>query len=124
MAGSSSTIRIGRSGIAALHHRGEWQRDLETAAHTRLATDVNAPAVLLDNATANKQPQAHAGKLPIIHIRGAVETFEDMRQILSWNADALIADTDIGAIGIRPDLQAHIAALRAVFDAIFDQIFQ
>ena len=75
-------IRIGRSGMVVLHHRRKWQLDLEAAARARPAADMDAPAVLLDNATANKQTQAHPGKLPIVHIRGTIETFEDMRQIV------------------------------------------
>ena len=72
--------------------------------------------MLFHNATADEQAQPHAGELAIVNIPSAVEAFEDMRQIVRRDANALIGDQTVtlrnapqiapGAkteLGIRPE---------------------
>src|ERR1041384_1435932 len=69
----------------------EEQGDGEDAAATRRGIDPEPPAVPLDDAPADVQPQAQPFGAAVGGIRGPVEGLEESRPLLRRDADAAVA---------------------------------
>src|SRR5690242_11590628 len=72
--------QVGGSSLSCAVLRGcGGQSHMERAAAAGGAGDPDAPAMLLGNAPADEQPQAHPGEAPVVHVRAAVEALENVR---------------------------------------------
>ena len=106
-AGAISDSLSGRRQLRPLHDR---QLDDEGRSLARPAFDANAPAVVVDDAVADRQ--AEAG--PLAAFLRREERVEDAAQVLRRNADAIVDERqeDVALLGARADLQLA-AAVRA-----------
>src|SRR5437762_2304334 len=97
---SSSTTRTRVSGMAGREGEGKG------GAQARRAPNVDVPAVLLDDAVDEREPEARPLRL------GREEGFEHVRDVARRNALAGIADRDLERVAANGDRDAKLAALR------------
>src|SRR5437868_12088667 len=78
------------------------------------ALDADPPVVLLDDLPADAQAQAAAAVALAVGLLGRVERLEDQPQLLRRDADAGVADADLGHLRawVLADLDRQPAAAR------------
>src|SRR5262245_23456274 len=115
ISGSSSTTNTGCLVVAIVspfpRGRPGGQADAEDAAAADLALDVDAAAVVADDAVADRQPQPR----PLPHRLGGEERLEGVRQVLRADAAAVVLDLDHRPsllAGPRADLHDAAGAAR------------
>src|SRR6476620_1110827 len=103
-----------------------WGRDrqshMECAAGGGRACRPDAPAMLLGNAPADEQAQAHPGEAPVVYVRTAMEALENMRQVFHGNTNARVADGEIVIAVLPTELDLHGAAFGTVLDGVLHQV--
>src|SRR5437588_777553 len=87
------------------------------------ATGLDPPALRLDKAAADRQPETGAGAPAILRL-DAIELVEDAFEIARRDARPLIDDLDPGNIAVAPGPQVDAAAGRRIFGGVVEQIEQ
>src|SRR5690606_21415682 len=90
-------------------------------AHTKLALNLDRPAVRLDNQLGDGQPQPGAGDRSVGRF-DAVELVENARLLLWPDAHALIRHADLHAAIYPSHGYRYRAAIRRVFDRVGDEV--
>src|SRR4051794_23559749 len=82
---------------------------------------VNGAAVQFDNLAADIEAQAH----PAAAVRaGLIIAAEDLVTVFRGNADSMIDYADAGALTVKGHIHLDLAAIRAKFDGIIQQVRQ
>src|SRR5712692_7963008 len=91
---------------------------------TPRAAGPDAPAMLLDNLSAEVEAKSHPGELPIVHVCSPPKALEDVRHVVRGYANAVVGHREVGSVLIPRQLDAHLATARAVLHGIFNQIVE
>src|SRR6266851_835920 len=87
------------------------------------APGLDAAALRLDKAAADRQPQPGAGATAVLRL-DAVELIEDPFEIVRRDARSLIDDLNQGEFTVAPRPQVDAAAGRRIFRGVVEQIEQ
>lgn len=100
--------------------------DKFTATSHALATRLDPPAVQLDDAAREREADADAARRAPACWFDLREHFEDRRQLLPWNPDAVVAHRDDGLLAIARggdlDSPARVGVSRRIVDEIGEHL--
>src|SRR5437764_2077556 len=103
-----------------------WHRQADRQHRTGAVlpvTSLDATALRLDEASADRQPQPGAGAAAILRL-DAVELVEDAFEIIGRDARSFIDDLDQGDLAVAPSPDVDPASGGCVFGGVVEQIAQ
>src|SRR5579871_6608139 len=105
---------------ARLHYSAK-KADLEARPHAALAVDSNIAALSVKDGFGERQPDANA---VLTRVRAAVKAVEDVGQVRTEDAFAIIADNDFSVQDIRTEADLDLAPFRGMLYAVLDYVGQ